>query len=64
MEERFLQAWDTLDDWLGLCRHLATQAAAEVLAGSAARAQAAAGLVIAGTATLLLAVRQLFSPAA
>ncbi len=64
MEERFLQAWDELDDWLGLCRHLATQAGAELLAGSAARVQAAAGVVTAGTATLLLAVRQIFGPAA
>jgi hypothetical protein len=64
MEERFLQAWDELDDWLGLCRHLATQAAAEVLSGSAAAVQAAGGLVMAGTATVLLAVRQALGPAA
>ena len=64
MEERFLQAWDELDDWLGLCRHLATQAAGELCSGSAARVQATAGVVTAGVATLLLAVRQVFGPAA
>ena len=64
MEERFLQAWDELDDWLGLCRHLATQAAGELLSGSVARLHAAAGLVVAGAATVLLAVRQTFGPTA
>jgi hypothetical protein len=64
MEEKFLHAWDELDDWLGVCRHVATQVAGEVLAASAARLGSVAALLLAGTATALLAVRQLFTPAA
>jgi hypothetical protein len=64
MEEMFLHAWDELDDTLCLCRHVATVAVVETVGGSVALLTAAAGVLLAGTATLLLAARQFFDTSA
>jgi hypothetical protein len=64
MEERFLHAWDELDDTLCLCRQLATLGFAQLWDGSLAVFTSAAGLLVAGTATLALSVRQFFDPSA
>jgi hypothetical protein len=53
MEEFFLHLWDELDDVAGACRHIATCAAAEVIAAAPLIA-AASGALLAGAATLLL----------
>jgi hypothetical protein len=53
MEEFFLHLWDELDDVAGVCRHVATCAASEVLAAAALIAAASSAL-LAGAATLLL----------
>ena len=42
--EVFLHLWDELDDLTGVCRHLATSAAAELLEGSAPLLAGAAAL--------------------
>ena len=59
MEEFFLHLWDELDDLIGICRHVATETAAEVLAASAPVIAATSGALLAGAATLLLSHRQL-----
>jgi hypothetical protein len=61
MEEFFLHLWDELDDLVGICRHLASVTAAEVVAASAPVIAATSGALLAGAATLLLSHRQLFS---
>jgi hypothetical protein len=60
MEEFFLHLWDEIDDLVGVCRHVATVTAAEVLAASAPVIAATSGALLAGAATLLLSHRQLF----
>ena len=60
MEEFFLHLWDEIDDLVGVCRHLATVTAAEVVAASGPVIAATSGALLAGAATLLLAHRQLF----
>jgi len=60
MEEFFLHLWDEIDDVVGVCRHLATVTAAEVLAASAPVIAATSGALLAGAATLLLSHRRLF----
>ena len=55
MEESFLHLWDELDDIAGVCRHLATAAAAEMAATSAPLIAAVSGALLAGTTALLLA---------
>jgi hypothetical protein len=59
MEEFFLHLWDELDDLIGLCRHVATETAAEVVAASAPVIAATSGALLAGAATLLLSQRHL-----
>jgi hypothetical protein len=59
MEEFFLHLWDEIDDLIGVCRHLATVTAAEVVAASAPVIAATSGALLAGAATLLLSHRQL-----
>ena len=59
MGEHFAHLWDELDDVAGVCRHVATCAAAEVIAAAPLIA-ALSGALLAGTATLLLSHRQLF----
>ena len=54
MEEFFLHLWDELDDLIGICRHLANETAAEVVAASAPVIAATSGALLAGAATLLL----------
>ena len=61
MEEFFLHLWDALDDLLGICRHVASVTAAEVVAASAPVIAATSGALLAGAATLLLAHRQLLN---
>jgi hypothetical protein len=60
MEEFFLHLWDEIDDLVGVCRHVATVTAAEMLAASAPVIAATSGALLAGAATLLLSHRQLF----
>ena len=64
MEEKFLHAWDELDDTLCLCRHVATLAFGEAWDLSVSFVTSAAGVLLAGTATLLLSVRQFLDPSA
>ena len=59
MEEFFLHLWDELDDLVGVCRHIATETAAEVMAASAPVIAAASGALLAGAAALLLSQRSL-----
>ena len=59
MGEFFLHLWDELDDVAGVCRHIVTCAAAEVLAVAPLIA-AASGALLAGAATLLLSHRAVF----
>jgi hypothetical protein len=59
MEEFFLHLWDEIDDLIGVCRHLATATAAEVVAASAPVIAATSGALLAGAATLLLSHRRL-----
>ena len=61
MEEFFLHLWDELDDLVGVCRHVASVTAAEVLAASAPVIAATSGALLAGAATLLLSHRHLFN---
>ena len=61
MEEFFLHLWDELDDLAGVCRHVASTMAAEVVATSAPVIAAAAGSVLAGAATLMLSQRHLLN---
>jgi hypothetical protein len=60
VEEFLLHLWDELDDIAGVCRHLATSAAAEVVASAAPLIAAVSAALLAGTATLLLSQRPLF----
>ena len=55
MEEFFLHLWDDFDDIAGVCRHVTTAMAAELIAAAAPVIAAAAGSLLAGAATLLLA---------
>jgi uncharacterized membrane protein len=64
MEEKFLHAWDELDETLCLCRHVATLVLADAWDLSVSFATSAAGTLLAATATLLLGVRQFLDPAA
>jgi hypothetical protein len=64
MEEMFLHAWDELDDALCLCRQLATLAVTGAWDDSIAALSCASGILMAGTATLALSVRQFFEPSA
>jgi hypothetical protein len=59
--EFLLHLWDELDDVVGVCRHVATSTAAEVVAAAAPLIAAASALLLAGGATLLLAYRELLS---
>jgi hypothetical protein len=61
VEEFFLHLWDELDDLAGVCRHVATTMAAEVVAASAPVIAAVAGSVLAGAATLMLSHRHLLN---
>ena len=61
MEETFLHLWDELDDLAGVCRHVASSAASEMLAVSAPLIAAASGTLLAGAATLLLYHRELLN---
>jgi len=56
--------WDEIDDVAGVCRHVATSAAAEVLATAAPLIAAATGILLAGAATLLLGHHPLLGSAA
>ena len=62
MEEKFLHAWDELDDTLGLCRHVATLVLGEAWGVSVSFLTAASGVLLAGSALLLLSVRQFLDP--
>jgi hypothetical protein len=64
MEEKFLHAWDELDDTLCLCRHVATLALGEAWDVSVSFVTAASGVLLAGSALLLLSVRQFLDPSA
>jgi hypothetical protein len=64
MEEKFLHAWDELDEALCLCRHVATLTLGEAWGRSVSFLASASGLLVAGTATLLLSVRQFLDPSA
>ena len=59
--EFLLHLWDEFDDVVGACRHVATSAAAEVLATATPLIAAASTVVLAGAAALLLAQRQFLS---
>jgi len=59
MGEFLLHLWDDFDDVVGICRHLATVTAAELVAASAPLVAATSGTVLAGAATLLLSHRHL-----
>ena len=59
--EFFLHLWDEIDDLTGACRHVATSAAAEVLASAAPLIAAVSSVFLAGAATLLLGHRQLLA---
>jgi hypothetical protein len=61
VEEFFLHLWDEWDDLAGICRHLATEIAAETLAASAPLIAAVSGTLLAGITALLLA-RSSLSP--
>jgi uncharacterized membrane-anchored protein YitT (DUF2179 family) len=61
VEEFFLHLWDEWDDLTGICRHLATEMAAETLAASAPLIAAVSGTLLAGISALLL-VRASLSP--
>jgi hypothetical protein len=60
MEEFFLHLWDELDDVAGVCRHVATSAASELLVAAPLIAAASSAL-LAGAATLVLSHRELFA---
>ena len=64
MEEKFLHAWDELDDTLCLCRQLATLTVTSAWDNSLLLLGSATGVVLAGAATLLLSVRQFLDPSA
>jgi len=59
MEEYFLHLWDDFDDVMGICRHVATVMAAELVAASAPVIAATSGALLAGAATLVLSHRHL-----
>jgi hypothetical protein len=60
--EFLLHLWDELDDVSGVCRHVATAAAAEVAAVAAPLIAAATTVLLAGAATRLLARPELLPP--
>jgi len=55
VEEFFLHLWDEWDDLAGICRHLATEIAAETLAPAVPLIVAVSGALLAGISALLLA---------
>jgi len=59
--EFFLHLWDELDDLAGVCRHVATATAAEVIASAAPLIATASAVLLAGAATRLIAPRQLLA---
>ena len=61
VEEFFLHLWDEWDDLTGLCRHLATETARELVAVGAPLIAALSGALLAGATTLLLAHRPLLA---
>jgi hypothetical protein len=61
VEEFFLHLWDELDDLSGLCRHVATEMAAE-LASAATPLIAALTALLAGTGTTLLLLHRSLRP--
>ena len=61
MEELFLHLWDEVDDIAGVCRHVATATASEMLAAVPLIAAVSAAL-LGGAATLLLSHRELLAP--
>jgi hypothetical protein len=58
MGEHLAHLWDELDDVTGVCRHVATCTAAELLSAAPLIA-AVSGTLLAGAATLLLSHRPL-----
>jgi hypothetical protein len=54
MGESLLRLWDELDDVAGICRHVTTSAASEVIATVAPLIGAVSTALLAGAATLLL----------
>ena len=64
MEEKFLHAWDELDDALCLCRHVATLVLGEAWDVSVSFVSATAGVLLAGSAMFLLSARQFLDPSA
>ena len=64
MEEKFLHAWDELDDTLCLCRLLATLAVSGAWDNSKSFLTSAAAILLAATATLLPGLRQFLDPSA
>lgn len=64
MEEKFLHAWDELDDALGLCRHVATLVLGEAWDVSVSFVSATSGVLLAGSAMFLLSARQFLDPSA
>ena len=64
MEEKFLHAWDELDDTLWVCRHVATLTLGDAWGRSVSFVTAASGVLLAGTVTLLLCARQFLDPSA
>jgi hypothetical protein len=60
VEEFFLHLWDEWDDLTGLCRHVATEVAAEVVSAAVPFIAAIAGTLFAA-ATLLIAHREFLS---
>jgi len=59
MGEFLLHLWDEFDDVMGICRHVATVMAPELVAASAPVIAATSGTLLAGAATLLLYHRHL-----
>ena len=57
MEEFFLHLWDELDDLVGICRHVATVTAAEMVAASAPLALAWSSRSVLGSGDWPLAMR-------
>ncbi len=62
--EFFLHLWDELDDVVGACRHVATSTVVEIATAAAPLIAAGSEVLLAGTATLLLAHRHLLNFAA
>jgi hypothetical protein len=54
VEEFFLHAWDELDDFVGLARHLSTWTADEALAAAVPLIATASAALLGGSVVLLL----------